>query len=73
VQVRSATQKERARAHFDKFEKNSQKKFQRGHVFRNRLHRLADKVDGRTSKQTLIWIVDKVALNMGDISENVTR
>jgi hypothetical protein len=47
---------------FDKFLNNSQKKFQRGNVnsqkkfqrgnfFRNRLHRLRDKVDGPTSKR----------------------
>ena len=34
--------------HFDKFQNKSQQKFQRGHVFRNRLHRLRDKVDGQS-------------------------
>jgi hypothetical protein len=36
--------------HVEKFQNNSQKKFQRGHIFRKRMHRLRDKVDGPTSK-----------------------
>ena len=57
--------------HVDRFQNNPQKEFQRGHVLHNRLHRLRDKIDARTSKHPTD--IDCGQRRLEHISEIVTR